>query len=167
MGDSETVVAQPSAVTGYSSEGYSADRANGTPDDTVRSATAAGGDVTADVPTDVGDITTSSANMDTDATHDQGVGDELVDHKDQISASDTNPDNMDHDAAQNLTSNTSVPMDTSQVAAYSSLNGNDATEAKGVLSAGINENGIASDVNDSVSVHQPDDVPGIYIYSVY
>lgn len=169
MGDSETVVAQTSTVMAYTSEGYaSIDHANAAPD-TVTSATGASGDVIADVPTDVGDIATSTDNMDADNTvvHGQSVGDEFADNKDQNSAKDEVPNNMNHDTSQNLTNSANVSMDTSQVTAYdSSLNGNEASEAKNVVSAGISENGNTSDVHESISEHQLVDVSGIpyYIY---
>lgn len=116
----------------------------------VNSATAGSGYATADVPTERGDLATSTDMI--NGVNIGACGHSLGDEISDLNSTQEEATNArTHDTSENFSSSASVSMDTTQVAAYdSSLNVVDACETGKIVSAGIIENGITSGVHDLV-----------------
>ncbi|XP_057507970.1 pre-mRNA-processing factor 39-1-like isoform X2 [Actinidia eriantha] len=160
MGDSETVVAQTSAVMGYASAGYSSTNCS-----SISSSVAsdAGAFADATVPRD---LVASAAVADVANTVADGsdVGGEAysTDSNSAIQGAHatmlygSEPSYGVVDAVENIAGSTNISAGSSQVAcADSSVNGNDVIEARDIILTGISENGNSSDnVHRSSFDHQ-------------
>ncbi|PSR94890.1 Pre-mRNA-processing factor like [Actinidia chinensis var. chinensis] len=156
MGDSETVVAQTSAVMGYTSAGYSSTNYS-----SISSNVASDAGAFADATT-TRDLVAAVAVADVANTVADGsdVGGEAYSTYSN-SAIQGAPATMLYgsdgvDAMENIAASTKISMGSSQVTgADSSVNGNDVIEARDIVLTGISKNGNSSDkVHESSSDHQ-------------
>ncbi|XAR58674.1 hypothetical protein NMG60_11014159 [Bertholletia excelsa] len=167
MGDSETVVAQTSAVMGYTSAGYSStdygDTSSNATTDAASFADEATGVVAASTSAgSTGDLGAPAAN----AIHDGSnvisgpYSTDLNSAMQGASAAATNHDSKPSsgvaDSSENLVGLMNMSVDASQVASYeSSINGMNANEAKNALLIGVSENGNpADDSHPSAAEHR-------------
>ncbi|KVI03866.1 RNA-processing protein, HAT helix [Cynara cardunculus var. scolymus] len=153
MGDSETVVAQTSAVQEHPSVPYSASEY---------------GDPSGNASLGTG-VATSSDTIDVAAStgNDPMVVDNAISHADDpgtVGRSEVVDVNFSHEAPSSTTQDVSenpanVSVDSSNATAYhSSVNGNDVSDAKTLPSVGVSENGVSSyDAHNSASASQPED----------
>ncbi|XP_057483814.1 pre-mRNA-processing factor 39-1-like isoform X3 [Actinidia eriantha] len=172
MEESQTVVAQTSAIMGHTSSGYSSsDFGNTSSDATAAAGAFADGtsrELAASAVTTTGDFAPSVAVADAVSTipdaSNVGPGAFSTDLNSvfQGPATSTNDSKPSDEVAYSI-ENLAVPANTSvdspQVASYdSTINGNDVSEARNIAFAGLSENGNPSDgVHGSASVHQPVD----------
>ncbi|PSR94889.1 Serine-rich adhesin for platelets like, partial [Actinidia chinensis var. chinensis] len=156
MGDSETVVAQTSAVMGYTSAGYSSTNYS-----SISSNVASDAGAFADATT-TRDLVAAVAVADVANTVADGsdVGGEAYSTYSN-SAIQGAPATMLYgsdgvDAMENIAASTKISTGSSQVTgADSSVNGNDVIEARDIVLTGISKNGNSSDkVHESSSDHQ-------------
>ena len=150
MGDSETVVAQTSAVMGYTSAGYSSTNYS-----SISSSVASDAGAFADA-TVTRDLVASAVVADVANTVADGsdVGGEAysTDSNSAIQGAHatmlygSEPSYGVVDTVENIAGSTNISAGSSQVAcADSSVNGNDVIEARDIVLTGISENGNSSD----------------------
>ncbi|KAF5960700.1 hypothetical protein HYC85_001909 [Camellia sinensis] len=174
MGDSETVVAQTSAVTGYTSAGYSSTDYGNTNSDSVPDAGAvadvASGELAASAATTTaGELPATAASVEDAANtipNVSNLGDEAYSRDLNYSLQgaptthyESKPSYEVADASENLSGPTNTSGDSCQVAGYdSTINGHDVSDARNIAAGGISENGNPSDDgHGSTSVLQPVD----------
>ncbi|KAI7983664.1 Pre-mRNA-processing factor 39 [Camellia lanceoleosa] len=174
MGDSETVVAQTSAVMGYTSAGYSSTDYGNTNSDSVPDAGAvadvASGKLAASAAaTTAGELPATAASVEDAANtipNVSNLGDEAYSRDLNYSLQgaptthyESKPSYEVADASENLSGPTNTSRDSCQVAGYdSTINGHDVSEARNIAAGGISENGNPSDDgHGSTSVLQPVD----------
>lgn len=174
MGDSETVVAQTSAVMGYTSAGYSSTDYGNTNSDSVPDtgavADVASGELAASAAaTTAGELPATAASVEDAANtipNVSNLGDEAYGRDLNYSLQgaptthyEPKPSYEVADASENLSGPTNTSGDSCQVAGYdSSINGHDVSEARNIAAGGISENGNPSDDgHGSTSVLQPVD----------
>ncbi|THF99737.1 hypothetical protein TEA_001139 [Camellia sinensis var. sinensis] len=183
MGDSETVVAQTSAVTGYTSAGYSSTDYGNTNSDSVPDAGAvadvASGELAASAATTTaGELPATAASVEDAANtipNVSNLGDEAYSRDLNYSLQgapithyESKPSYEVADASENLSGPTNTSGDSCQVAGYdSTINGHDVSDARNIAAGGISENGNPSDDgHGSTSVLQPVDGSGMSLCHV-
>ncbi|CAL5353581.1 unnamed protein product [Camellia sinensis] len=183
MGDSETVVAQTSAVTGYTSAGYSSTDYGNTNSDSVPDAGAvadvASGELAASAATTTaGELPATAASVEDAANtipNVSNLGDEAYSRDLNYSLQgapithyESKPSYEVADASENLSGPTNTSGDSCQVAGYdSTINGHDVSDARNIAAGGISENGNPSDDgHGSTSVLQPVDGSGMSLCDV-
>lgn len=137
MGDSETVVAQSSAIQEHPSTTVNRDLAASTGIDTM--------------------------DVDNAIPHDDDRGSAGRSKATDVNFSNEAPSSTTQDVSENPASIANTSVDSSHVPAYhSSVNGNDSSDAK---TLGISENGVGSyDEHNSASANQPHDgVSGMHL----
>ncbi|KAI3667991.1 hypothetical protein L6452_43062 [Arctium lappa] len=156
MGDSETVVAQTSAVEEHPSVPYSASEYGDTSGNASLGTGVATSSDTVDVAASTG---TDSMVVDNAIPHADDPGaagrSEVVD----VNLSHEAPSSTAQDVSENPASIANMSVDSSNATAYhSSVNGNDVSDAKTLPAAGVIENGVSSyDAHNSASANQPED----------
>ena len=179
MGESQTVVAQTSAIMGHTSSGYSSSDFGNTSSDTPAAAGGALADgasreLAASADTTTGDLAPSAAVADAASTipdvFNVGTGAFSTDLNSVFqgpatSTNDSKPSDEVANSSENLAVSAATSVDSSQVASYhSTITGNDVSEARNIVFAAISENGNPSDdVHGSALVHQPVDGSGMPI----
>ena len=183
MGESQTMVAQTSAIMGHTSSGYSSsDFGNTSSDATAATGAFADGsrELAASAVTTMGDLAPSVAVADAASTipdaSNVGAGAFSTDLNSVFqgpatSTNDSKPSDEVAYSSENLAVPANTSVDSPQVASYdSTINGNDVSEARNIAFAGLSENGNPSDgVHGTASVHQPVDGSGmpISLFVVY